>query len=79
MEMQLLGNSLQKILKGNQVFTNISLFNHYVVQMIRSLQYLHKIGYVHRDIKPDNYLIDNHNYQKLFTIDFGLIKKYLDD
>jgi len=45
--------------------------------MLESLKTIHSIGYVHRDIKPDNFLIDCQDPYKIYMIDFGLVKKYI--
>lgn len=47
-------------------------------QMISRLEFVHSVGYVHRDLKPDNFLmgigkLSHHCY----LIDFGLSTKYL--
>ncbi|KDQ14975.1 hypothetical protein BOTBODRAFT_54888 [Botryobasidium botryosum FD-172 SS1] len=42
----------------------------YVAEVVLGLEYLHERGVVHRDVKPDNLLIDQHGHLKL--IDFGL-------
>jgi glycogen synthase kinase 3 beta len=46
----------------------------YAYQMIRSLAYIHAIGICHRDIKPQNILVDS-NLQSLKMCDFGSAKK----
>jgi len=45
----------------------------YVYQMCRSLAYLHACGICHRDIKPQNLLVDSKNYI-LKLCDFGSAK-----
>ena len=47
--------------------------------MIASLKSLHSFGYLHRDIKPDNFLVDLQDNSKIYLIDLGLIKKYVDE
>ena len=42
-----------------------------LIIMCKSLQTLHQLGFVHRDIKPQNILYNNDNY-KLSLIDFGV-------
>ncbi|EAS04144.2 glycogen synthase kinase-3 (macronuclear) [Tetrahymena thermophila SB210] len=57
--------------KGN--FPNI-LLKYYSYQMLRSLAYIHGINICHRDIKPQNILVDPRNHN-LKMCDFGSAKK----
>ena len=48
-------------------------------QVISNLEYIHFKTYVHRDMKPENFLIGLGKKSKnIFTIDFGLSKRYRD-
>uniref|UniRef100_A0A2K5SCR7 non-specific serine/threonine protein kinase n=1 Tax=Cebus imitator TaxID=2715852 RepID=A0A2K5SCR7_CEBIM len=48
--------------------------------MISRIEYVHTKKFIHRDIKPDNFLMGiGHHCNKLFLIDFGLAKKYRDN
>lgn len=45
-------------------------------QLLEAVSYIHKIGLCHRDIKPDNIVVDNDsNIIKL--IDFGVSKRFI--
>ena len=48
-------------------------------QMISRLEYLHNKNFVHRDIKPDNFLMGvGRHCNQLYIIDLGLVKKFRD-
>jgi serine/threonine protein kinase len=47
------------------------------IQMINIIKTLHENELIHRDIKPDNFLLGHGIYtNKLYLIDFGLCKRY---
>ena len=46
----------------------------YMAELIIAIDSIHKMNYIHRDIKPDNILIDRDGHLKLS--DFGLCAKY---
>nr|XP_043609193.1 casein kinase 1-like protein 9 [Erigeron canadensis] len=48
-------------------------------QLINRVEYMHARGFLHRDLKPDNFLMGlGRKANQVYAIDFGLAKKYRD-
>jgi casein kinase I family protein HRR25 len=78
MVINLLGDSLQSI-KNNSTFSLTSVLQ-IGIQIIILLKTIHDKGLVHRDIKPDNFLLGLNNERKrIYIIDFGLCKSYMNN
>ncbi|XP_063694214.1 casein kinase I-like [Bolinopsis microptera] len=74
---ELLGHSLEELFNmcGRQfsIKTTVMLAD----QMVSRIEYIHSKNFLHRDIKPDNFLMGfDKNAKTVYLIDFGLAKKY---
>ena len=77
--MQLLGKSLDKLFTEMKRHFSIKTVSMIGYQMVQRIEYVHSKGYIHRDIKPGNFLIGKSSEkERLYIIDFGLSKKYID-
>jgi casein kinase I family protein HRR25 len=77
MVLNLLGDSLQSIKNKHKTFS-LSLVLQIGIQIIVLLKTIHEKGLIHRDIKPDNFLMGLHNEsKKINIIDFGFCKSYI--
>ena len=78
MVMDLLGLSLEDFFnKSNRKFSLKTVLL-LIEQMITRIEYLHTRNFLHRDIKPDNFLMGIKEKNRLFLVDYGLAKKFID-
>ena len=74
--MPLLGKSLKELYISKNLnfeFTDVCLI---AIQIIERIKWVHSKKIIHRDIKPDNFLIGLNDPNIIYLIDFGLSKKY---
>jgi len=77
--MDLLGPSLEDLFNFCSRRFTIKTVLMLADQMIGRVEYIHTKNFIHRDIKPDNFLMGiGRHCNKLYLIDFGLAKKYRD-
>ena len=75
--MDLLGNSIESLFNKAQKKFSLLTVLMLIDQIISRIEYMHSKYLLHRDIKPDNFLIGKGNKNNvIYAIDFGLSKKY---
>jgi len=72
----LLAKSLSIILEENKKKIRLKDSLMIAIQIIERIEYLHSKLLIHRDIKPDNFLIGYDDPHIIYLIDFGLCQKY---
>lgn len=73
--MELLDKSLETLFDTRKIFKTetVMLLG---IDIVNLLESIHKNDYIHRDIKPNNFMIGHSNPEKLYIMDFGLAKRY---
>ncbi|RKO84002.1 kinase-like domain-containing protein, partial [Blyttiomyces helicus] len=82
--MDILGSNFDSLMKkktSNQLAPAAVLYVGH--KMITLLQSFHKQGFVHRDLKPQNFVVEYSNtkcpkFPDIFLIDYGLAKSYIE-
>ena len=76
--MELMGKSLEEIFESlTKKKMSVNCVAKIGIQMIEILEYIHKKHIIHRDIKPDNFVMGRGDKSKyVYLLDFGLAKKY---
>ena len=77
--MELLGKSIEEQFAGSGRVFSLKTVLMLADQMITRVEYLHSKSYIHRDIKPDNFVFGaGNNCGIVYLIDYGLAKIYRD-
>lgn len=64
------GDLMTLLIREETLNENVARF--YIAESVLAIESIHKHNYIHRDIKPDNLLLDKNGHMKLS--DFGLCK-----
>lgn len=79
MIMELLGHSLSKLLKDSDSRLSPISISTLAQQIITTLEFVHSRGYLHRDIKPQNFCMGLGDSEVVYLLDFGLATKFMDE
>ena len=75
--MELLGQSLENLFQSQKKIFSIKTACMLGIQMLDRIEYIHSRKIMHRDIKPDNFVMGlGKKSHIVYILDFGLSKKY---
>lgn len=74
--MNCLGLSLKEVQEFHGHRMNIELVYNLAIKMLQCIKALHTVGYIHCDIKPKNFLIQQNPKYPIVLIDFNMCQKF---
>jgi len=78
MVIDFLGSSLQDLMNKHNNLPLILILK-IGIKILNILKIIHEKDLVHRDIKPDNFLFGLNDINKIYLIDFGFCKSYMNN
>ena len=65
----------------DQLYYSETQLRKFIRQIIRGINYIHRLGIIHKDIKPNNILLDKNNECKIIDFNFSAIldKQWVDN
>ncbi|MCL4126910.1 UNVERIFIED_CONTAM: hypothetical protein GTU68_049001 [Idotea baltica] len=80
MVIDLLNKSLEDLFQENGKRLTLGTVLQIGIQVINRLEAIHRKGFLHRDIKANNFMVGKGDKQStVYIIDFGLAKRYRDN
>ena len=76
MVISLLGPSLEHLFNYCNHKFSLHTAVMFGIQALERIEHIQTLDFLHRDIKPDNFLIGNKNAALIYMIDFGLTKRF---
>lgn len=74
--MDLLGINLAKARRFLESNYNLKIAVQILIEMVIAVKEVHQRGFIHRDVKASNFVLDRQNSQ-VYIVDFGLAKRHL--
>lgn len=71
---EIMETDLEQILHERKIWLSFAHIKSYILMTLKGLEYLHKCFILHRDLKPNNLLLDRNNVLKI--ADFGLARTF---